>query len=150
MKNFIKKTLIISIAILFSFNLKFSFADIKVQNKIKAKVNTGGNLIKNGKIIKGKEKIELNINTSVDKKNIQSIKIKLDNNSKTNKIEKNIEYKKDNLEVRTSISLEKSDKDNTTIKRKNLKIKDIELKENIFDKIKNFFSSIIYLFKFIF
>lgn len=150
--------ILVFMLMVFLFLSNIAVSKTIINNEISASSNAGGNMVKNGKIIKGQEKNEIEINTLINGKKIQPVSISQTTKDKVKVIEKKVNYVSADGHIQISNSV-KSEVGSTNIiegrgnlfEKKNLQISTIEVKESLANKIKNsliqYFASIKLMFK---
>lgn len=157
--EFNSETNFILVFLMMAFLFLNNMAEAKttVDNNISASSNSGGNIIKNGKIIEGKVKNDIEINTLINGKKIKPISFSQTDKDNVKVIEKKVNYvsKDGRIQINNSVKSEVGatniiESDNL-FEKKNLQISPIEVKESLLTKIKNsltqYLTSIKSLFK---
>lgn len=157
--EFNSETNFILVFLMMAFLFLNNMAEAKttVDNNISASSNSGGNIIKNGKIIEGKVKNDIEINTLINGKKIKPISFSQTDKDDVKVIEKKVNYvsKDGRIQINNSVKSEVGatniiESDNL-FEKKNLQISPIEVKESLLTKIKNsltqYLTSIKSLFK---
>ncbi len=113
-----------------------------VNNDVFVSSNSGGNTLKNGRVIEGKELNKVEINTTIDGKKLEPISFTQTQDNKKI-IEKKIDYVSEDgsVQVKNSVKSEIGQTEffqgNNFFERKNLQITEIEVKKSLIEQLKN-------------